>query len=290
MTLTKENLVALIASLWSAGNIAHATESTAQQKHKQISEKLSEDAESLASQAPENPLTLDLSSPPEIQKVDPNQVVGRIDGQTIRLADVFNQMGKLLPQARGNLSPEKLYPIFLQQMATRTALVKKAREKGLDQTNRFKQAKAEFEENLLQEVLLTEGLKPTLNEKEMKQAYQGYLKDFVSEEQVKVHHILVKEEKEAQDIIERLQKGENFVTLAKEKSIDKASVARGGELPYFGRKGALPELAKAVFELQDGGLTGEPVKSAAGYHVIGRDGIRKTDPAPYGQTKTGLLP
>ena len=245
-------------------------------------------------QKPAEEKTVASQNPPSSQtlektKIDPNQIVGKVSGQTIRLADVFEQAAKLPPQAR-NLTTEKLFPILLQQMATRTALVKKAREKGLDQTVRYKQAKAELEENLLQEVLLTEGLKPSMNEEEMKQAYEDYRKDFKPEEQVKVHHILVKEEQEAKDIIERLQKGEAFGSLAQEKSLDKTSAARGGELPYFGRKGALPELAKAAFDLRDGGLTGEPVKSVAGYHVIGRDGIRKTEPVPYDQAKTGVLP
>ena len=89
-----------------------------------------EPQESATTYPPQSPSAPPAPADTPSPKLDPNQVVGRVEGHTLRLADMLEQMGKLPPQARGNLTPEKLYPLLLQQMATRAALVKRAREKG----------------------------------------------------------------------------------------------------------------------------------------------------------------
>lgn len=86
----------------------------------------------------------------------------------------------------------------------------------------------------------------------------------------KVHcaHVLVKTEKEANAVLERLQKGEKFANIAKEVSLC-PSGKRGGDLGAFSRGAMVKEFAKAAFALQKGGLS-PLVKTKYGYHVIKR--------------------
>ncbi|MDH5634323.1 MAG: peptidylprolyl isomerase [Candidatus Bathyarchaeota archaeon] len=86
----------------------------------------------------------------------------------------------------------------------------------------------------------------------------------------KVHcaHILVKTEKEANAVRERLQKGEKFANIAKEVSLC-PSGKRGGDLGTFSRGAMVKEFEKAAFALQKGGLS-PLVKTKYGYHVIKR--------------------
>jgi peptidyl-prolyl cis-trans isomerase C len=86
----------------------------------------------------------------------------------------------------------------------------------------------------------------------------------------KVHcaHILVKTEKEANMVLERLQKGEKFANIAKEVSLC-PSGKRGGDLGTFGRGAMVKEFEKAAFALQKGGLS-PLVKTKYGYHLIKR--------------------
>ena len=86
----------------------------------------------------------------------------------------------------------------------------------------------------------------------------------------KVHcaHVLVKTEKEANAVLERLQKGEKFVNIAKEVSLC-PSGKRGGDLGTFSRGAMVKEFEKAAFALQKGGLS-PLVKTKYGYHVIKR--------------------
>jgi parvulin-like peptidyl-prolyl isomerase len=86
----------------------------------------------------------------------------------------------------------------------------------------------------------------------------------------KVHcaHILVKTEKEAQDVLARLNKGAKFANLAKEVSLC-PSKKRGGDLGTFGRGQMVKEFETAAFTLQKGQLS-PIVKTKYGYHLIKR--------------------
>ncbi len=86
----------------------------------------------------------------------------------------------------------------------------------------------------------------------------------------KVHcaHILVKTEKEAKEILERLKKGEKFTNIAKEVSLC-PSGKQGGDLGTFGRGKMVKEFENAAFALQKG-QTSPIVKTKFGYHIVKR--------------------
>jgi peptidyl-prolyl cis-trans isomerase C len=86
----------------------------------------------------------------------------------------------------------------------------------------------------------------------------------------KIHcaHILVKTEKEANAILERLKKGEKFSAIAKNVSLC-PSKKRGGDLGTFGRGQMVKEFEKAAFDLQKRQISGI-VKTKFGYHIIRR--------------------
>jgi parvulin-like peptidyl-prolyl isomerase len=73
----------------------------------------------------------------------------------------------------------------------------------------------------------------------------------------------------AEDVIARLDKGEDFGALAKELSEDPGSKDNGGVYENVKQGDFVPEFDKAMFEdLQPGETTKEPVKTQFGYHVI----------------------
>ena len=78
-----------------------------------------------------------------------------------------------------------------------------------------------------------------------------------------------KAKKEAEDIIKKLDKGEDFAELAKEYSDDEGTAKDGGKLTVtYGA--VVDEFWDATNKLKDGKYTKEPVKSEYGYHVIYR--------------------
>ncbi len=107
-----------------------------------------------------------------------------------------------------------------------------------------------------------------LTDADLKKTYEEVKKQYDPNE-IKVRHILVKTEQEAKDIIKSLNAGGDFAAIAKEKSLDQGTAARGGEIPFTNiRRIAIPGFAETAMALNKGSLLPVPFHSALGYHVI----------------------
>ncbi|CDO94817.1 unnamed protein product [Kluyveromyces dobzhanskii CBS 2104] len=73
---------------------------------------------------------------------------------------------------------------------------------------------------------------------------------------------------ELETYMKRLQDGETFESLAKERS-DCSSAKRGGDLGFFGRGDMQPSFEKAAFALQTDQVS-DIVESESGLHIIKR--------------------
>jgi foldase protein PrsA len=100
-----------------------------------------------------------------------------------------------------------------------------------------------------------------VTEEEMKKYYDEY------KPKVKASHILVEDEKTANEIKAKLDKGEDFAKLAKEYSKDPGSAEKGGDLGWFGPGKMVKEFEDAAYALKVGEVS-KPVKSEFGYHII----------------------
>jgi len=90
-----------------------------------------------------------------------------------------------------------------------------------------------------------------------------------TETQIWARHILVADAAIAQVVIERLNNGEDFATLAKELSTDTGSAQNGGDLGWFGTGQMIPEFEAAAFALEKpGDYTTTPVQTTYGFHII----------------------
>ncbi|MGJ3237372.1 MAG: peptidylprolyl isomerase [Anaerolineae bacterium] len=84
---------------------------------------------------------------------------------------------------------------------------------------------------------------------------------------VNADHILVRSEAVAQDILNLLEAGDAFATLAQELSLDVASAERGGALGWQPAIFYIDDFARAV-RTAEIGLLSEPVETDFGWHVI----------------------
>jgi ABC-type oligopeptide transport system ATPase subunit len=73
--------------------------------------------------------------------------------------------------------------------------------------------------------------------------------------------------KKAQDLLDRVHKGEDFAKLAKENSDDPGSKDKGGEYDFFGRGKMVAEFDKAAFALKPGEVS-DLVETQFGFHII----------------------
>lgn len=84
-----------------------------------------------------------------------------------------------------------------------------------------------------------------------------------------VEKTLTKDEarKKAQDLLDRIRKGEDFAKLAKENSDDPGSKDKGGEYDFFRRGKMVAEFDKAAFALKPGEVS-DLVETQFGFHII----------------------
>jgi peptidyl-prolyl cis-trans isomerase C len=120
--------------------------------------------------------------------------------------------------------------------------------------------------------------KTIVSDKETKSYYSSHQGDFKKSEMVKARHILIKIEPQAddsqkaearkkiEDIQNRLKKGEDFVSLAKEFS-QCPSGAKGGDLGYFTHGQMVKPFSDKAFALAPGEVS-NIVETEFGYHII----------------------
>jgi peptidyl-prolyl cis-trans isomerase C len=84
-----------------------------------------------------------------------------------------------------------------------------------------------------------------------------------------VAHILVAHKYEAEDLLKRLQKGEDFENLARKNSTC-ASASRGGDLGSLKPGQADEDFEEASLKIKIGEVSASPIRTKFGYHLIKR--------------------
>lgn len=136
----------------------------------------------------------------------------------------------------------------------------------------------------IKKVVLDEKMR--ISDKEKKDYFEKNKAEYSKPEQVKASHILVKEEKKANEILEELKKGGKFNELAKKYSTDTGSKDKGGDLGFFGKGAMVPEFEKAVWALAVGKMTDKPIKSQFGYHIIMKTAFQAGRQDTFEEAKT----
>ncbi|MBS7379185.1 MAG: peptidyl-prolyl cis-trans isomerase [Sphaerochaetaceae bacterium] len=85
-------------------------------------------------------------------------------------------------------------------------------------------------------------------------------------------HILVKDQRKAEELYERAKKGESFQSLAHQYSTC-PSKEKGGDLGWFGEGQMVPPFENAVRKMGTGSIS-KPVRTQFGWHIIKKTGAR----------------
>ncbi|MEW6571171.1 MAG: peptidylprolyl isomerase [Nitrospirota bacterium] len=158
---------------------------------------------------------------------------------------------------------------FLEELIKKELLYQEALKKGIDRDPELRGKIEDFKKITLISSLLEKEIeaKADITDQEMRDYYEKNKEDFASINQIRASHILVKTEEEAEKILERLKKGEDFAEIAKKSSLDEGSAKNGGDLGYFSPGQMVPEFEKAAARLKTGELS-KPVRTKFGYHII----------------------
>lgn len=77
-----------------------------------------------------------------------------------------------------------------------------------------------------------------------------------------------KAKEEAEKVIQELEDGKKFDSLAEKYSDDKATASKGGDLGTFAYDDMVKAFSEACYKLEVGQYTKEPIETSYGYHII----------------------
>ena len=203
--------------------------------------------------------------------------VGTVNGKDIWLDDVL-RAAERLPKDFQEQPLENYYSQLVGDMIDSELAAIAARNDAYDTKPEIAAAMQMAANRVLAESWLAEKVRAEITESAIQSAYDKFVADTASREQVTASHILVETEAEAEAVIAALQNGDDFAELAKKKSTG-PSGPNGGALGTFGRGQMVPAFETAAFNISIGSYSDTPVQTQFGWHVIKVDG-KDIAPAP----------
>ena len=220
------------------------------------------------------------------KNLKPDQELAVLDGNKLTVKQLDDMVATMNPNfARLPIEQRRL--VALQLYVDRYALSKAAAEKGLTKTPEFNYLMQIAAQTVLQKLFFQKEVLDKITEAEIKARYRKEVQALPKEEEVHARHILVKTKAEAEALIARLNKGENFEKLAKKSSTD-GSAAVGGDLGYFGHGQMVQPFEKAAFALKVGSYTRQPVETPFGWHIIKLEDRRQKQPPKLEEIKEAI--
>jgi parvulin-like peptidyl-prolyl isomerase len=185
-------------------------------------------------------------------------VVADVGERAVTEQDLRKLAGKM-----PSLTREKLLGVLI----VREMMIQEAYDRGLDRDERIR-TRMEGMKRIEMARLLKEELRKRMRipEEGARRFYEE--RGLASRQEVKARHIMVRTKEEAEEILRALKDGADFAQLAKERSLDKVSAERGGDLVDY-REGEMIGLtARKIFSMEMGEIS-EPFKDPQGkYHII----------------------
>ena len=179
---------------------------------------------------------------------------------------------------------------LINEMIKIVLLSQDAEAKKLDKEKRYADGLAatlEMERMMyLSQAALQNTLSKTkITDKEIKALYDKKYSKPTKE--YKARHILLKDEKTANDMIAQLKKGEDFEALAKKHSTGPTG-PNGGDLGWFSTATMVKPFGDAVKTMKKGTTSDKPVKTQFGWHVIKLEDTKEVAARSYEEMKAGL--
>jgi peptidyl-prolyl cis-trans isomerase C len=210
---------------------------------------------------------------------DPKRVYAIVDGTPITEADLAI-VAEQYEQQLGQIPQDVRISELLDVLIDMKLLAKAAEGAGVDKKEEVVRRLGLDRDMTLRNEYLRSKAMTAVTDDTVKARFDKETAAFVPEEEFHLQHILLGSEEEAKTAVAELEKGADFATIAKERSIDPGSGARGGDLGFVPKGKTVPEFENAAIVLEVGTYTKAPVKSQFGWHIIKLDEKRKSSPPP----------
>ena len=211
-------------------------------------------------------------------------VVAQIEDEKITVEDLNTRMQARFRQTPASREQElTVKRNILDQIIEEKLLAQAAKDEGQDKDSTFiKSVKDQEEKFLLQSLYQKKVLdKAEPTEKELKEFYKK------QNEEIHPRHILLKSQKKADEVYQRLQEGEDFEEIAKQESEDVATKDKGGDLGFINWGKAVGPFQEVAFSLKPQEIS-KPFKTSFGWHIIKMEERRTVELPDYEEVKENL--
>ncbi len=203
--------------------------------------------------------------------------VATLNDETIWLEEVMRAVERL-PQEYQQAPMDSYFDQLVAEVIDTRLAAAAGYEAGLDKDKAVSEAMQMAANRILAEAFLSATIKSQITNEAIESAYDAFVADTASREQVTASHILVETKEAAMEVIAKLNEGGDFAALAREISTG-PSGPNGGSLGTFGRGQMVPTFETAAFSMPVGSYSKEPVQTQFGWHVI-TISERSVQPAP----------
>ncbi len=215
-------------------------------------------------------------------------VVATVGSTAITAKDVQEEMKGLPDVAKQFFQGPEGTTRFIDELVKKEMLYMEAKKRGIDREKDVEKRIEDFRKiamiNKMLEKEIEAKAKPT--EQEVKDYYEKNKEEFIDASQVRLSQIVAKDEKDARAALDRLQKGEDFKSVAGALSSDKSAKA-GGDIGFFKRGDLSPQIENIVFRLRKN-QTSMPIPMKDGIHVLQVTEIKGT-PIDFDKAKPVIL-
>lgn len=224
-----------------------------------------------------------------------SDILVTVNGKNITKQDAQAFVSASAPQANFmELAPAEK-KMVTDRLVEKVLFTELAAQEGIDKKPEFKRNMEKIKDELLVNMWMKAQMDNAIvSESEAKAFYDKNAAKFMEKASMQARHILLANEKDAQDIIDTLKPLKDkelkakFIALAKAKSTG-PSAKNGGDLGTFTKDQMVPEFSKAVWALDNGQITTKPVKTQFGYHVIYLETKTESKPASYEKVKNNII-
>jgi peptidyl-prolyl cis-trans isomerase C len=218
-------------------------------------------------------------------KPDDGEVVATYGGNRITTGRVLKEMERLPAPSRAYLQAPDRKRQFVDNMILNDLLYSEGQKLGYDKDDDIDKQVNDLRRRLVVQKVVREFQKPPEVSDADAQKYYDENPTLYSTTQIRASHILVKDEAQAREILQQVKADPSkFADIAKEKSTDKTSGQKGGDLGTFGPGRMVPEFERAAFALKQGEIS-DVVKTQYGYHIIMVTERKEGERKPFDQVK-----
>jgi parvulin-like peptidyl-prolyl isomerase len=198
-----------------------------------------------------------------------DKIVATVNGQNIYQSSVDALYGMLDPSNIDKMGgKDAIQSNLVKQLSAAEALKQAALNSDIKNDPQVKKLIEQETEQLIQQEFLKTNIEKRVSEDDVKATYEKAKKEFKPEMEYHMYNIIVKEEDQAKDIIKQLDKGADFQTLAKEKSISLNASKTGGDLGYVLQNNLIDVAGEEITSLKKDTYSKQPIPSAFGWNVF----------------------